>query len=479
VIGEAIAVVTVALTGWLVARGPYVSLPPAPGRRSAGAHWASSAELRVLSRRGPGRIALGTTTGRLRRRRLSTERVQSLAVIGPTQSGKTSALAVPAILDWDGPVLAASVKADLLGATERWRGRLGTLWCLDPAGASGRPTNAWSPLRAAKTWPGARRVAADLTEVARSTTTTADGEFWYATAAKLLAPLLFAAATGGASLSDVVRWVDTQEVSEVLDCLESAGVEEALWSARASLGREERQRSSVYTTAETVLEPLAAARAEGAEIDPEALLGGTNTLFLCAPAHDQRRLRGLFVAVVKEVLQSAFTRASRDGPLEPPLLVVLDEAANIAPVAELDVLAATCAGHGIALVTVWQDLAQVSARYGPRAPTVLNNHRARLFLPGIAEPSTLEYASMLVGEADRPIVPPAPPGRGRWPAAGSVERRRLLQPETLRQLRAGTAVLVYGDRPPAHVRLVPWWENPALAARGDGAPVLGRRRWHR
>ena len=87
-------------------------------------------------------------------------------------------------------------------------------------------------------------------------------------------------------------------------------------------------------------------------------------------------------------------------PLDPPLLVVLDEAAHIAPLPELDGLAATCASHGIQLVTVWQVLAQVKRRYGGRAATVLNNHRAKLFLPGIADPDTLEYASRLVGDEE-------------------------------------------------------------------------------
>jgi type IV secretion system protein VirD4 len=465
--GEVAGVLAVALTGWLVARGPV-----APRHRQ-GARWARPPELRPLAGHGAGRVPLGTTTG-ARRRRLSVERVQSLAVIGPTQSGKTSALAVPAILGWEGPVVAASVKTDLLAASERWRRQLGTVWCLDPARSSGRPTDGWSPLRAAQTWPGARRVAADLTEVARSATTTADGEFWYATAAKLLAPLFFAAAWGGASLEDVVRWVDTQEVGEVLGLLESAGVDEALWAARASWQREERQRSSVYTTAETVLEPLAAAGAgDGGSIDAEALLRGPNALFLCAPAHDQRRLRGLFVAVVKDVLEAAFTRANREGPLDPPLLIVLDEAANIAPVAELDVLAATCAGHGIALVTVWQDMAQLAARYGGRAPTVLNNHRARLFLSGIAEPSTLEHASLLVGEHTLVATHGMGPRPGRS-LADPPQHRRLLPPESLRQLPAGSAVLLYGNRPPARIRLVPWWRDRVLAARGDGAPVPRR-----
>ena len=49
------------------------------------------------------------------------ERRHSLLVVGPTQSGKTSGLAIPALLEWQGPVLATSVKGDLLGHTEAAR----------------------------------------------------------------------------------------------------------------------------------------------------------------------------------------------------------------------------------------------------------------------------------------------------------------------------------------------------------------------
>ena len=72
-----------------------------------------------------------------------------------------------------------------------------------PCGASTRPAAAarapssWSPLSGCSDWHRARRVAADLCEAGKSEGTTADGEFWYATAAKLLAPLLLAAALDG------------------------------------------------------------------------------------------------------------------------------------------------------------------------------------------------------------------------------------------------------------------------------------------
>jgi type IV secretion system protein VirD4 len=496
-------------------RGAATASRPSPSDPGS-AGWANRRQLAPLVVRGapPGRLVLGTLAVRAAKQGrtvLACETAQSVAVIGPTQSGKTTALAVPAILGWEGPVLAASVKTDLVLDTLAWRRSRGRVWCFDPGGATGLPASRWSPLPSCSTWSGARRVASDLTEVTRGPGTTADGEFWYATAAKLLAPLLFAAAHAGLEMGDVIRWVDTQEVAEVAGILEATGVPEALQAARATWQRDDRQRSSVYTTAETVLEPFAdgefltahldpadtppfgtpavpsassfcgphRTRAEDvgdlnanpADVDPAALLLGSNTLYLCAPAHDQRRLRAVFCALVKRVLEAAFERSAHiGGPIDPPLLVVLDEAANIAPLSELDGLAATCAGHGVQLVTVWQDLSQITARYGERGATVVNNHRAKIFLSGTSDPRTLDHASHLVGEEELLVPSVTRDPNGARTVTTSPVRRALLAPEALRRMAPTTGVLVYGSLPPARLCLRPWFDDPLLAGRGGAAP---------
>ena len=425
----------------------------------------------------PGRLLLGVLPGAACRSGVAAETAQSVVVVGPTQSGKTTSLAVPAILGWCGPVVAASVKGDLLRDTRGTRARLGRVWCIDPTASSGAPADAWSPLTGCAQWREACRVAADLCDAAKADGTTSDGEFWYATAAKLLAPLFLAAALDHRTMADVVRWVDTQEVGEVASILEAATSSEALDAARATWCRDERTRSSVYTTAETVLAPFAhtpPGPPSAVPFEPSQLLGGAHTLYLCAPAHDQRRLRGYFSALTQQVLAHAFASAARSGrPLDPPLLVVLDEAAHIAPLPELDGLAATCASHGIQIVTVWQDLAQVRGRYGARAATVLNNHRAKLFLPGIADPDTLEYASRLIGdeEVSHPSVTRDP--AGRHSTTSTVAPRRLLPPEGLRCLPRGRAVLVYGTLPPARLELRPWWVQAGRRGSGRRGPRGG------
>ena len=433
----------------------------AGGGWARSARWARRRDLRPLfvpaeepmAASSAGRIVLGRSGRHL----VAAERAQSVVVFGPTQSGKTSALVVPAILGWRGPVIATSVKTDIVDHTLGHRRRCGRVAVFDPAGTTGFDQRPWSPLPQAATWPGAGRVASALTEGAKASAgTLTDGDFWYATAAKLLAPLLFAAATARRDLADVVRWVDTQETDEVLDLLCSAGVPEALQAARASFSREDRQRSSVYTTAETVLAPLAGQAGDGPLLDPAGLVDTGGTLYLCAPAHDQRRMMPLFAAVIRSAVEHAYEWVARTRkPLDPPLLVVLDEAANIAPLADLDGLAATAAGHGVQLVTIWHDLAQITARYGARATTVVNNHRAKVFLSGISDPQTLDYASHLIGEEE--VLQPAITAGGtsgptttRTPAT-----RRLVTPGAVRMIRRGEALLVYGNVPPAQLALVP------------------------
>ncbi|HTT85934.1 MAG TPA: TraM recognition domain-containing protein, partial [Acidimicrobiales bacterium] len=220
----------------------------------------------------------------------------------------------------------------------------------------------------------------------------------------------------------------------------------------------------------------------GDQIDPDTLLDGRGTLYLCAPAHEQRRLRPLFAALVGHVVQVAFERAGREGrPLDPPLLVLLDEAANIAPVAELDVLASTAAGHGVQLVTIWQALAQVPARYGPRAATVVNNHRAKLFLSGIADPATLDQASTLIGESEQSqAATTVDAGRSSSSTTTSATYRRLVPADALRRMPPGTGVLISGHLPPARLTLRPWYRDEGLGRRAAtphrtaGAGAAGR-----
>jgi type IV secretion system protein VirD4 len=292
-----------------------------------------------------------------------------------------------------------------------------------------------------------------------------DADFWYAAGAKLLGPYLFAAAASGRTMTDVVRWVNTQEEKEVAEALGEAGLPEALEAAIATWKREPRQKSSVYTTVETVLsayeDPMVARSALRSDITASGLFDGTNrSLYVVSPSHEQRRLRPLFETLLQSVINRAFEVSSRAGaPLDPPLLVVLDEAANIAPLRDLDTLASTAASHGIQLVSIFQDVSQITNRYQERTQTVMNNHRAKIVLSGISDTQTLEYASRLLGDEEVMHSSVTRGANGSRSVTQSVSMRNIAPAHVLRSIRPGEGILVYGHLPPARLQLRPWFNE--------------------
>jgi type IV secretion system protein VirD4 len=474
--------VPVLLVGWVVGRWRLPHRRHRTPRSQQGAQWASLWQLRRLLVVGPrpGRIILGRRD-RLRDRLLgklllAVEQCHSVLAFGPPGSYKTHALVIPAALEWSGPLVATSIKPDLLRATLAHRARLGEVWVYDPLNLSGVPAAQWTPLAYCGTYATAKRIGRMLADAADvQGHKPDDAQYWQLLGAKLLACVLYAAAGTGRTMADVARWVDVQDFDEVAQALAGLGDQQALDAWAACIARPDNTRGSVFGTAETLLDvfgdPAVAASAEGCDLDVDALLtGANNSLYLYAPASEQERLRPLFELLVSVVIARAEELAARqpDGMLNPRLFVCLDEAGNCAAISKLPQLATTGRGQGIQLLTIWHDEAQLAYRYGKRAATVLNGHRAKLLLSGQADPGSLELASKLVG--DQAVTHTAQTvGDGRQSRTDSVSYRRLVPPEALRQLKPRRALLVYGHLPPVRIRLRPWFRSLRLRRLANAA----------
>lgn len=449
-----------------------------------GARWAGSGDLRSLRRRSggaEGRLVLGRRHGRL----LYGEQRHALIAFGPPQSGKSAGLAIPALLEWRGPAIASSIKSDLLSATSARRAELGETLVFDPFELSGAQSATWSPLRGATTWEGALEAAWRLTTAGEIDGRGVEGgEFWSVAAEQRLAPLLFAAANSGAGMEQVVGWAYGHEHRQLDAALERAAeragtsterhdAQVAYEAVRSFQAQADRTRSSVEATAQTLLRAYRFGRvlrsAQGCEITAERLLNGANTLYLIGDAKASKLLRPIFLALVCEVIDTAYAQANRTGgQLELPLLVCLDEAGNVAPLPNLAEIASTAPSHNIQLLTIFHDLAQARSRYGQQAETVVNSHRARMLLPGVADLETLRYFAGLVGEEESVEVTRTDGSGGASRSTGR-RRRPLIAPEALRQLPDGSALLLYGRLAPVQVRLRRWFEDRRLRALAKGA----------
>lgn len=411
----------------------------------------------------PGRITLGYAYRRL----VAAEVEHSVLVVGATRSGKTTGVAIPNLVEWDGPAVVLSAKTDLVHATHEERSERGPSWVFDPTGVSGLPSTGWSPLGEAISWSGAVRIANAMSKLSGTTDGLGGSNHWQRVAAQLLAPLLHAAALSGHDMGAVLSWVKTQKVGPAMAALVRTENKVAAESLQSTLDTEQRQRDSAFNTVRTVLDayedPDVLATSVQSDLGADQLLdGGSGTLYLVANASDQTRLSPLFLGLLDQLMRAAFrqaaeNRAKHGAPVPSGrrrLLLLLDEAANIAPLPDLATLASTAGGEGVQLLTIFQDLSQLRHRYATEWGSIASNHVTKLLLPGVGDPETLRYFSQLSGDVQR-MEESVTTGEGRSSRTRSTRRSPLQGEAQLRALAPRTGRLWSSSLPPAMLALLP------------------------
>jgi type IV secretion system protein VirD4 len=201
-------------------------------------------------------------------------------------------------------------------------------------------------------------------------------------------------------------------------------------------------------------------------VDLPWLLAGANTVYLCSPIEDQRRLAPAFGGLLNDLINQAYRHVAATGkPLDPPLLVVIDEAGNT-PLRSVAGVRLDARRLGVLLVTIWQSLAQLEVAYGKASDTILTNHLTKVFYAGLSDPASIHYVERVLGEAE---VDTRSHSAAERVSGGSDQfsttRVPLAPAHVLRQMRPGDALLVHGTLPPAHVRTRPFFKTPHLAKR--------------
>lgn len=397
--------------------------------------WARPRDLRGGSDR-------GFSLGRLDGRAIRTGEEEHIVLIAPTRAGKTTRCVIPWLLEHIGPAIVTSTKRDVLDATRHIREHRGQVWIFDPFGEE---TSRWTPVAGCQSWSQALRQAQWLADAS------ADGDseiarYWRGEAAKLLAPLLHAAAIERREITEILAWVDAQEVKRPTAILLAAGAYAAERQLHAVAALDPRNRGTTYMSAGSVLAAYRypeVADATGNDFTSAPFLGtGGDTLYLIAAERHQQLLAPLIVSLVSSIVHDAIETQQFLQPAR-RLRVLLDEAANIAPLRELPRLLSQAAGHGIRVATVWQSLAQMRERHGDGADTILANSTTKLFMGPITDESTRTYVTSALG---------APREDGRTSGRGPLAKAT---PGELQQLARGDALLLKGDKIPALVTLSP------------------------
>lgn len=416
--------------------------------------WALPRDVPALSVRARTRERF--TLGRLDGRILASDGEAHVAVVAPTRSGKTTRCVIPWLLEHSGPAIVTSTKADVVQATRAWRERLGRVQVWDPFGSA---SAVWRSTERCDDWRVALLRAQWLADAVQERDSEV-ASYWRGEAAKLLAPLLHAAALDERPVTDILAWVDGQDAKDPGAILEAAEAHAAKRQLDAVTNLDPRNRGTTYMSAGSLLAAYrfpGVADRHGSLITVDSFLdGGANTLYIVASDRQQRLLAPLVVAMLTSILDEAADRANRGTPLDPTLRVLLDEAANVAPLRTLPGHLSQAASHGVRFATIWQSIAQLRARYRESADSILANSTTKLFMGPVGDEATIGYLARLLGER-------------RMEGDGARAMYRPKAPaDELQQLAPDRAILIEGHAAPAIVRLVPWWEDREICGRANG-----------
>lgn len=418
----------------------------------------------------------------------------SVLAIGPPRSGKTSAVVVPNVVSACGPVLATSTKPDLMLTTSLARARVGRCMLFDPSGLTEPAPNveriAWSPLRSCADWQQALLVTESMVRAARSGPRSLEATHWTERAHALIAPCFHAAALAEMPMADVMSFIDRREGTRFRAVLAARDTTIPLDTLNGLLRTDERELSGIWSTASSILSayrsPAALEAAEGRQLDVESFVRSGDTLYICAPSESQAHAAPIVAGLLRDVRSAAYGAAAR-GELghaaeRAPLVLALDELANIAPLHDLPALVSEGGSQGVVTLACIQDLSQVSERWGRLGEGFLSLFNAKLVFPGIGDTRTLEAISLVGGdhqvqavsttEGDRRRGLPGLVGR-RQPSRRTVSERteRRLPPDLVGRGVEGHAVLVEGAAP-SFVEARRWFADPAVSDAVHG--MVGR-----
>ena len=252
---------------------------------------------------------------------------QSVMILGPPRSGKTSSLIIPNVMASNGPVVSTSTKPDVLDATVNARSQLGECLLFDPTESVDRSAGLL-PVAVVATpvvhdmapgpvhgpIAGRGRIGAGGRALARG-----DGSHWTERAQALMAPLLHAAAIGGADMRTLLTWVDRRQAlpaQQILAAEPGRSTELARNLLDGIVATDERELSGIWSTASGSLTGFRSDQALDAtadpDFDPDRFVRSADTIYIAAPAHRQALVAPMVVGLIDDIRHATYARSAED-----------------------------------------------------------------------------------------------------------------------------------------------------------------------
>jgi TraM recognition site of TraD and TraG len=309
----------------------------------------------------------------------------------------------------------------------------------------------------------------------------------------LLAGMLLAAALGRKRITQVFTWLSEPTNEQAVDILRLHEYDLIAADVQGVIMAPDKQRGGVFGTARQMAACLKIRAIDrwvapvGGNVtgdrrphfDPDAFVRGTGTLYSLSK-EGQGSAGALVTALTAAVVEAAeeYATTQPGGRLAVPMLVVLDEAANVCRWKNLPDLYSHYGSRGIPIMSLFQSWAQGQVVFGREGMRKLwSASNVKLYLGGVSEADFLRELSELVGDYDK-STSSVSYNKGLRSTNHQLRRERILDASELAALPRGRAVMLSSGSPAALIETVPWMKGKhatavraSIAAHDPAAPA--------
>lgn len=395
----------------------------------------------------------------------------SVVLVGPPRSGKGFYLIINAILDAPGAVITTSTRGDNYAATWKLRATEGRPVVLfDPQGLSGMQSSLkWSPMQGCEDPQVAMRRAKVLIAASGSGKSDSNKE-WAQVAETIMAYLLHAGALAGISTHQLGRWGSSSKVAEeAIRILEDHPRATAGWALglENELKSDPRMLPSKWMGVGNALQALmlpevteALNPASSAEmLDPETFIKQRGTLYLIGTKSGGGAVAPYLIALMDELTETARAMAFRSpsNRLDPPMSLILDEIANLAPWPALPQIMADGGGVGISTIVVLQSLAQARSGWGEQeAQAIFDAAIVKIQLGGAGNDRDLETFAKLLGQRQVTEISRSWSEDGGTSRSEQLREKDVLSIAEMRRIPTGYGLYIGRNGRPLLMKMSRW-----------------------
>jgi type IV secretory pathway TraG/TraD family ATPase VirD4 len=413
-----------------------------------------------------------------------------LDIWGP-RSGKSTSRVIPAVMDAIGAVVATSNKRDVVDATRRSRSRRGRTWVFDPQGVAEEPVGwYWDPMA----WvlgtdgEGAQKRAAELAGHFASGDDGAAAKadpFFEPEGEDLLAGLFLAAALEKRPVTRAFEWVTNSNDDSPVQILRDGGFPLLAGAVLSQYNAPEKQRAGVFSTAKKMasclkyaeIRPWVTPAGPGEKardaFDVADFVRSRDTLYPLSK-EGKGSAGPLVTALCAAVADAGEREGTRHGGRMPvPMLIVLDEAANIVRWADLPKQYSHFGSRGIVVMTILQSWAQGVRCWGPDGMTALwSAANIKVLGAGLDDAGFLRDRSELIGPHYELATSVTRGKGGERSTSTSRTSETTLHASDLAALPRGRMVVFCSGHRPTLAQAVPWMRRSYAAEIRDALAAV-------